>query len=370
MIRSPKIARPQVILAAGVLICLIGIAFSGAAGMRKEKELTDEQKKKTTSEFNLVKGLIIATICGLLSACFSFALSENAGGLIGKRASELHTPALWSGLPALIVVMAGGLLTNAIWCASLLAKNRSFGEFSGKPTDPAGQVSPLASNYFFSALAGLTWYFQFFFYTMGSSQLGDSSKYSSWTLHMACIIIFSTLWGIVLKEWKGTSTRTHWLIGLGLLILVLSTVVVGIGNYLCPARLLHSLDNAEVGAYLVKGGSRNTMSKARRPAAKVSGHHHLHPSYSGITTEFAEPFLPQALLRYNAPDSGRKRSLASQRTRLGVWGSQVRQILSLPIKKPYKTRGLARVSPVFRRGLQLFQTTPNCFTVGEFGGGV
>ncbi len=89
----------------------------------------------------------------------------------------------------------------------------------------------MLSNYFFSALAGTTWYFQFFFYTMGETQMGRY-KFSSWTLHMASIIIFSTLWGIALKEWKGAGTRTKLLVAASLLILVTSTVVVGYGNYL------------------------------------------------------------------------------------------------------------------------------------------
>jgi L-rhamnose-H+ transport protein len=91
--------------------------------------------------------------------------------------------------------------------------------------------APMLSNYFLSALAGTTWYFQFFFYTMGETQMGRY-KFSSWTLHMASIMIFSTLWGIALKEWKGVGVRTKVLVGLSLLVLVASTVVVGYGNYL------------------------------------------------------------------------------------------------------------------------------------------
>ncbi len=89
----------------------------------------------------------------------------------------------------------------------------------------------MLSNYLFSALAGTTWYFQFFFYTMGETQMGRF-KFSSWTLHMASIIIFSTLWGFALKEWKGAGTKTKLLVALSLLVLVTSTVVVGYGNYL------------------------------------------------------------------------------------------------------------------------------------------
>jgi L-rhamnose-H+ transport protein len=93
------------------------------------------------------------------------------------------------------------------------------------------QRAPMLNNYFFSALAGTTWYMQFFFYTMGETQMGQY-KFSSWTLHMASIIIFSSLWGIGLKEWKGSSGFTKGLLGMGLFMLVFSTVIVGFGNFL------------------------------------------------------------------------------------------------------------------------------------------
>jgi len=90
---------------------------------------------------------------------------------------------------------------------------------------------PMLSNYLFCALAGTTWYFQFFFYTMGETQMGKYG-FSSWTLHMASIIIFSTLWGLGLKEWKGAGAPAMRLLSLALLLLVGSTVIVGYGNYL------------------------------------------------------------------------------------------------------------------------------------------
>jgi L-rhamnose-H+ transport protein len=49
---------------------------------------------------------------------------------------------------------------------------------------------------------------------------------------MASIIIFSSLWGIALKEWRGSSTGTKRKLMLGLLVLLLSTIIVGFGNYL------------------------------------------------------------------------------------------------------------------------------------------
>ena len=58
------------IVLAGVALCLLGIYICGRAGMMKEKELSDELKKKSVSEFNLAKGLFVAVTSGILSSCF------------------------------------------------------------------------------------------------------------------------------------------------------------------------------------------------------------------------------------------------------------------------------------------------------------
>ena len=92
----------------------------------------------------------------------------------------------------------------------------------------------MLANYLFSALAGTTWYMQFFFYTMGETQMGRYG-FSSWTLHMASIIIFSTLWGLGFKEWKGAGVPAMRFLALALFLLVGSTVIVGYGNFLATA---------------------------------------------------------------------------------------------------------------------------------------
>jgi L-rhamnose-H+ transport protein len=248
---------------AGIGICLLGIVFAGLAGISKEKEMSEAQKRASIKEFSLKKGLIVATFSGVMSACFAYGLA--AGDPIKAITLRHGTPVLWQGLPVLVVVLLGGFTTNFIWCAILNIRNRTgYQYFTSEVRGPVpartdelilenaidapaeemaeleqiqpGNLSkaPMLSNYFFSALAGTTWYFQFFFYTMGETQMGRF-KFSSWTLHMASIIIFSTLWGIALKEWNGSGFRTKCLVGLSLLVLVTSTVVVGYGNYLGAA---------------------------------------------------------------------------------------------------------------------------------------
>jgi L-rhamnose-H+ transport protein len=163
------------------------------------------------------------------------------------------------------VVLLGGFTTNFIWCVILNIRNRTGRQYfrsdpagpnQGNTTNilenatdapgeemakmvavaaPPSTQAPLLANYFFSAVAGTTWYFQFFFYTMGETQMGQY-KFSSWTLHMASIMIFGSLWGITLKEWKGAGTPAGMLLATALILLVGSTVIVGYGNYIGLAR--------------------------------------------------------------------------------------------------------------------------------------
>ena len=212
----------------GIGVCVIGIALSALAGLSKERELPAEAKKESVKEFNFKKGLGVALFCGVMSACFAFGL--DAAAPLSELSAAAGTRTLWTGLPKLVVILFGGFTSNAIWCVILNLRNRTGGEYLAAYT-PKGETVPRLVNLLFCALAGVTWYFQFFFYTMGETQMG-AYGFSSWTLHMASIIIFSTLWGVALKEWRGTSRRTHGFIAGGIAVLVLATLIVGYGNYL------------------------------------------------------------------------------------------------------------------------------------------
>lgn len=269
------------IILLGIFVCLAGITAAGLAGISKERVMSPEQQRAAIQEFDLRKGIGVAILSGVMSACFAYGLA--AGDPIKKLTLQHGTAKLWQGLPVLVVVLVGGFLTNFIWCLILLSRNRTGYQFfrsqirkewveqesiietavdapsreivehisslrqSSSPPHSSQRESqlalmtpvrstasslhaPMLRNYLLCALAGTTWYFQFFFYTMGESQMGRYG-FSSWTLHMASIIIFSSLWGIGFKEWKGAGARAGILLSLALLLLVASTVIVGYGNY-------------------------------------------------------------------------------------------------------------------------------------------
>ncbi len=228
----------------GLAVCLAGIAMSGKAGLNKERELSTTEKKDAIGEFRFGAGVLVALVAGVMSACM--ALGFSTGKPIAELATASGVAPLWQNLPVLIVVLFGGFCLNLLWCGWLIARRGSLRLYWGTTTNPGADPSvpaepqrpPLAANYLWCFVAGVTWYLQFFFYGMGTTKMG-AFEFSSWTLHMASIVLFSTVWGFALKEWRGTSSATHRWIAAGLAMLLLSTCIVGWGNSLAAAPAGH-----------------------------------------------------------------------------------------------------------------------------------
>jgi L-rhamnose-H+ transport protein len=259
---------------AGLVVCIIGIILCGKAGVMKERDDNTSSPKPGTTvkkmvpqpvaeeaavagigyrqeayneilepevayakrastgniEYKFALGLTVAIVSGVLSACFNFGL--EAGKSMATVANDLWVNAhpgqgefLFRNNVIYIVLLWGGLTTNFIWCMILNARNKTFGDYTNKK-------APLLSNYLLSALAGTTWFLQFFFYGMGESRLGNGA--SSWILHMSFIILVANMWGLISKEWKGVSGKTKTTLFVGVATIIAAVLIVGYGNYLKP----------------------------------------------------------------------------------------------------------------------------------------
>jgi len=211
------------VILGGIGVCMTGIVICGKAGMMKEKELSPEEKTEGISEFHFLKGICVATVAGVLSACFAFAL--KAGEKIQEIGVDKGVQAVYSNIPLLIVILLGGFTTNGIWCLWLGVKNKTFKNF--RQIDEGS----MTANYLLCMTAGVLWYLQFFFYGMGTTQMGDYD-FASWTLHMAFIIVTGNVIGLLTKEWKSCSSKTILCILVGILVLISSTIIIGYGNKL------------------------------------------------------------------------------------------------------------------------------------------
>ncbi len=202
----------------GVAICLSGIAIIGYAGLLKEKNMMNEDRKKAIQEFALKKGVFIAIIAGIMSASINYGI--EAGIPIAEVAIQYGTDILYANNPVMIFILIGGFATNFVYCVYLNIKNKTGKDYFS--------VSPkvFINNIFFTFLAGFLWFMQLHFYGMGRSQLPPEMAVYGWSILMALNISFSNIWGILLNEWKGVGIKTMVVLIIGIFVLILSTFVV------------------------------------------------------------------------------------------------------------------------------------------------
>lgn len=207
---------PGLILLIGVGITLAGIAVIGYAGSLRAATMSEEEKRAAIRDFALTKGLVVALLAGVMSACF--ALGLDAGAPIKAAAAAQGVDPLFAGLPVILLVTTGGFVTNAAYCLYQNVRNHTAGEYLRVSR------STLVNNLLFCALAGLLWYSQFFGLETGKSFLTGSPILTafSWSILMSLNVLFSNLWGILLKEWKGCSPRTLATLVAGLVLLLFS----------------------------------------------------------------------------------------------------------------------------------------------------
>lgn len=200
------------ILLIGVCLTIAGIAVIGYAGALRSRQMSEEDRKKAIADFALTKGLLIAVLAGVMSACFNLGLDA------GKSLQVTGMKPLFATLPATLMVTLGGFVTNAAYCLYKNFRNHTFSDYA--------DTKVLGNNLLFCALAGLLWYSQFFGLGVGKSFFEEGSVVMkfSWCILMALNVIFSNVWGIILKEWKGSGRKTAAVLVCGLALLVFSLV--------------------------------------------------------------------------------------------------------------------------------------------------
>src|SRR5574344_493251 len=206
--KTDSLTAPVIV---GVVVTLVGIAIIGIAGSMKSASLSEEEKKEAVKDFNFTKGIIVALLAGFMSACFAIGLG------FGESLSWEQTNPIFKTLPATFMVTLGGFLTNAVYCFYQNSKNKTWGDY--------GKSSLYVNNILFCALAGVLWYSQFFGLSLGKGFLTSSPVLLtfSWCILMALNVTFSNVWGIILKEWKGCSSKTITVLVLGIIILIISS---------------------------------------------------------------------------------------------------------------------------------------------------
>ena len=202
----------------GIVLALVGVAMISYAGHQKEKQQGTEVK-----EFNVKLGLVLAILCGIFSAGFSFGL--DAASPMRIAALQVGVNPLYARLPSYVLIMGGGAIVNMIYCFTRLAFKKDI----SLRADLSQPGETLLKNGALAAAGGIIWYLQMFFYSWGAANIPVRLGYLNWMLHMSFYVLCGGLVGLALGEWKGAGSRPIRLLWTGILVIVAAANLVGLG---------------------------------------------------------------------------------------------------------------------------------------------
>jgi L-rhamnose-H+ transport protein len=212
------------IVLVGMIMSLLGVIICGWAGFKKEKDLNAANLNK--AGFNMMLGLLLSIVAGVLSGVFN--LSLEYGQPIADMAAK-NGAGHFEGNAKLIVCTAGTFVVNFIWFLVAGFRQGTLKEFI--PQKGSLSTSVIFRNWLWSAFTGMLWCGQFFFYGLGHVKMGNF-QFTSWVLHMSMLIFFSYIVGVLMKEWRSVKPKTYVILLIGLLILVLSFTLTSYGSYI------------------------------------------------------------------------------------------------------------------------------------------
>lgn len=201
------------IVIAGVCVMLVGVVITALAGIKRDKANKEDNKSG-----NIVKGIVIASVCGVLSALLNVGFANAAP--IAKVAEATGVITRNSSLAAWVVVLSGAYLMNAGYAIVLLFKNKSWSSFG---------VAESGKAYFWAIFAGLCWFAALGVYGQGSALLGEIGPVIGWPILLGLSLIISNIWAYSSGEWKG-AVKPFRLLLLGLVILILASIILGYAN--------------------------------------------------------------------------------------------------------------------------------------------
>ncbi|NQT86069.1 hypothetical protein HQ560_04850 [bacterium] len=217
---------PGMVVIGGILVCIVGVAFNGVAGMKREKleggGETEGEPKKT----NMALGVFICVLAGVLSSGLNIAfhIGNNVGG-IAANAEKLGNPAWIAGLSTWTLVFLGGMISSVGYTVFLLCKNKTWGGFKNQGS---------CKNLTFAFIMAVGHFACIFFYGIGGWKLGALGTSVGFSIFQSGSLLIGNGLGFMTGEWQGASSDSKKWLGIGLGTLILGIVIVSVGNGIMP----------------------------------------------------------------------------------------------------------------------------------------
>jgi L-rhamnose-H+ transport protein len=207
------------LIIAGVVVALVGIAVCSWAGKLRERVLAESQKSSDAPprrSFGL--GLLLCVLSGVLCPCGNFGFAF--GSEITTVAAKSGTAAHFASYPLWALLALPPFICNGTFCLFLLARNRNFARFL---------LPGIGRNYLLAASMGVMWLGGMLLYGMGANRLGSIGSSIGWAIVMSLMVIVANLWGLWTGEWRGVGRNPLRIMCAGLAILVVAMFMVGAG---------------------------------------------------------------------------------------------------------------------------------------------
>ncbi len=212
-----KAAGPSALscLLGGVLIMVIGIAFTAWGGHLREKNT--KANGPLVPRRGYLGSVLLAVLCGFLAPMLNYAFAF--GQDIARHAVAAGNSPLRGAYAVWPIALAGGFVPNLAYAVFLLARNGSLSSFR----------APIPDIYLSGAMGAL-WMGAFALYGMSSVFLGALGTSVGWGLFQIFMITTAIGSGVVSGEWKGSSHRAQAYLGFGLAALILATILFVVGD--------------------------------------------------------------------------------------------------------------------------------------------
>jgi len=220
LLHAADLLRPQgVLLLVGMLILIIGLVLYGVAGHRREGEQMGAIPRAKAFPWGFGTGLAICIFTGILGSSinlgFSFSGEIIRNSIQRGGNSATSTYAVWA------LLFGASFIPNLIYCSFLLFRNHGWSLFLG---DGKAKETTLCIGMALLSFGG------FIGYGMGATVIGKYGTSVGWVLFVAATIIVSSLAGLMIGEWKGTSRVTHRLLFAAVAIILVSVVTLDLGG--------------------------------------------------------------------------------------------------------------------------------------------
>ena len=210
-----------IMVIAGVIVCIIGVAINGKAGILRERSQTEGSPQKNI----MLKGLIVCVAAGLLSSCCNIAyhVGGNVGDIARISGEQFGNAPYLTGLSVWTLIFLGGLISSFGFCAFQLTKNKTWGGFLNKCS---------GLNIVLAALMAIGHFACLFFYGVGAWKLGALGTTVGFAIFQSGSIVIGNGLGAFTGEWKGSDSKSkNWTV-MGLAVLIVGIIIVSYGNTL------------------------------------------------------------------------------------------------------------------------------------------